>query len=396
MRHLWFLITLCCASLALATAPDPVFPDVRALASTPLNAKVISTAEKDGIVLEEVIYHSEMDGEKSVDIFAIFGYPKGAKRLPAFVWNQGGLGQASDYWVLYGAKRGYAVLCIDFPMPGYRSTGGYPIVSGLALGDDPAKAPIAHGAVALLKAVTYLESRPEVDRRRIGMAGSSWGGFYTTLMVGLDRRLKAGSCFFGAGSLQLGCSWFQGSGIVPPAAWATTLDPAWRLARVKTPLNWCTGTNDTFYWMPALMQTHALAAGPKHLALLPNRNHELTPALDEEVFAWLDVYLQGHPAFPRVSHVTVAQRGGDLIAGWTFDCPRGRQVVAADLIYSEGAAGRWGSRRWTTLPAAIAGARCEATLPATAAPCVLGGAVIDADGYRHSTPLLEIGAVQLK
>src|SRR5262249_15966508 len=148
--------------------------DVKALTATPLNPRTLKRTEKGGIVTEEVRFHSETDGGKDVDIFGIFSYPKGGKKLPAFVWNQGGLAQAGDYWPEVGARRGYAVLCIDFPMPGYRSTGGYPIVSGLEVGDDPRKAPIYHGAVALLKAVSYLESRPEVDKDRIGMAGSSW------------------------------------------------------------------------------------------------------------------------------------------------------------------------------------------------------------------------------
>ena len=119
-----------------------------------------------------------------------------------------------------GAKRGYAALCIDFPQPGYRSTGGYPINSGLELGADPRQAPIYHGAVALLKAVSYLESRAEVDKDRIGMAGSSWGGFFTTLMVGIDPRLKVGACLYGTGNLQLGNAWWDGAAEMaanPPA-----------------------------------------------------------------------------------------------------------------------------------------------------------------------------------
>ena len=108
-----------------------------ALLATPLNPRVLKSAEKDGIVTEEVMFHSEKDGAKSVDIFALFSYPKGRSKLPAFVWNQGGLHQATTYWTEFGARRGYATLCIDFPLPGYRSTGGYPITSGLELGDDP-------------------------------------------------------------------------------------------------------------------------------------------------------------------------------------------------------------------------------------------------------------------
>jgi hypothetical protein len=63
------------------------------------------------------------------------------------------------------------------------------------------------------------------------MAGSSWGGYYTTLMVGLDPRLKAGSCLFGCGGLYLGSAWR--SGLPKDQAWLdhwrATLDPATRL-----------------------------------------------------------------------------------------------------------------------------------------------------------------------
>jgi dienelactone hydrolase len=166
-------ILLACSG---SVAADEIF-DVPALIATPLNAKTQKTVERGGIVTEEVRFHSETDGGKDVEIFAYFSYPKSARKLPAFIWNPGGLGQASPAFTEPPARRGYAVLCIDFPQPGYRSTGDYPINTGLEVGPDPRQAPIYHGAVALLKAVSYLQSRAEVDAERIGMAGSSWGEF---------------------------------------------------------------------------------------------------------------------------------------------------------------------------------------------------------------------------
>ena len=374
-----------------ADAVDPVFPDVRALASTPLNARLLKTSEKDGIVIEEVMYHSEMDGETSVDIFAYFGYPKGAQKLPAFVWNQSSMAQASTHFVELGARRGYAVLCIDYPFPGYRSSGGYPH-RGLTVGDDPARAPLAHAAIALLKGVTYLESRPEVDKDRIGMAGSSWGGFMTTLLVGLDSRLKAGSCFFGTGNLQLGCAWFKGACADPATAdrWRTTIDPAWRLTKTKTPISWCTGTLDHFYWMPALMKTYEMAGGKKHLGLIANWDHGLPPIMDDEVLGWLDVHLQGHPAFPELTPITVSRQDEKAVASWTFAASPERQPVAADLMLSTGDAGNWCCRNWITLPARIEGSTCTATLPTSSLPYFISGSVIADSGYRHSTPLLRV------
>lgn len=384
------------AASGLAAEPqafkETVF-DVPALTATPLNPKVLKSTEKDGIVTEDVMFHSENDGAKSVDIFALFSYPAGGKKLPAFVWNQGGLGQATTYWTEFGARRGYATLCIDFPMPGYRSTGGYTITAGLDLGDDPRQAPIYHGAVALLKAVSYLESRAEVDKNRIGMAGSSWGGFYTTLMIGVDPRLKAGSAMFGTGNLQLGNCWsLKLDNEAGRDRWLKTLDPAWRLQYSKTPIAWFTGTQDFAYWMPSVMATHAMAAGPKHLTLLANWDHGLTPNLDEQVFAWLDTHLKGAPSFIQLTPLQVSKKEDDLLAEWTARGPR--KIASAELILSYGDAGNWQSRNWNVLQAEIKDGVCTAKLPVTSTVYYISGAVLDSDTFRYSTPMLRVNSTE--
>jgi dienelactone hydrolase len=402
---LWLSTGALCFTLATTglAADDPVF-DVQALISTPLNARILKSSEREGVITEEVMFHSEQDGEKDVEIFAYFSYPKdgpkGGQKLPAFIWNQGGLGQASAGATEPGAKRGYAALCIDFPQPGYRSTGGYPINTGLDLPADPRQAPIYHGAVALLKAVSYLESRSEVDKDRIGMAGSSWGGFFTTLMIGIDPRLKVGACFYGTGNLQLGNAWWDGrsqNGRQPPSPaererWSTTLDPAWRLPTKKTPIAWLTGTNDEFYLMPCVMRSYEMAAGAKQLMLVPNWHHALPPELhDEQVYAWLDAFLQQKPLSLKVSPVVVKNDNGRLIARWDFQGD-GR---TADLIASYGDAGNWRGRYWHTLKAGIKGQSCQSELPASTLPCYISGAVVDNGGIRCSTPLVRVDAAAL-
>lgn len=391
-----FLLLLLFACLPLFAA-DPVF-DVPALIGTPLNAKVLKSSEKDGIITEEVSFHSEMDGEKSVDIFAFFCYPKDAKGLPAFVWNQAGLGSASTYFPELGAKRGYAALCIDYPLPGYRSTGAYNVYVGLD--GDPKASGVYHCAVALLKAVSYLQSRPEVDPERIGMAGSSWGGFFTTMMAGVDPRLKAASAMFGCGALELGNQWWDGAYTnmkVTPAdreRWKTTLDPALRLPNSKTAMGWFSGTDDVFYWMPALMQSYASTAGPKHLSLMPNWDHGLPPVLDDQVFGWLDVHLQGKPPFVAVTPLELAKGRGRMAASWTFTPVAGRPIKSAELALSFGDAGNWSARYWKVLPASIRESKCAAALPLTTQPYYLVGTVIDDQGYRYSTPLLRVSPAE--
>lgn len=377
--HLAFLGALLVAQI------DPVF-DLPALLKPPLETKVLKTAEAGGIVTEEVRFFSHADGAKRIEIFGFFSYPKGAKKLPAFVWNQGGLAQASTYWTEFGAKRGYAALCIDFPIPGYRSTGGYPINSNVELGDDPRQAPIYHGAAALLRAVSFLESRPEVDPQKLGMAGSSWGGFYATLQAGLDPRLKAVSSMFGSGALPLGNAWWDGQGPNPSKGdafrrrWSETLDPALRLPHSNAAIAWFTGTNDSFYWLPAVAESHRRTKGAKHLALLANWNHALDEAMDEQVFRWLDVHLKGAEPFLAVSPLKVDDRN----VRWTHTGKR--KGTRGELLVSFGS-DAWVSRCWIALAATRDGNAWTAALPPTKASAIVYGSVVDDEGNRSCTPI---------
>jgi hypothetical protein len=406
----------------------PVF-DWKRLSSTPLRARVLGVQVRDGIVTKRVMFHSHMDGRKSVDIFAFYSYPQqkpqkagkglksgkrgpekhgpeAARRLSAFVWIEGGLAQAKPFRTVFGARRGYATLAIDFPIPGYRSTGGYPINLGMYVDENPRQAPIYHGAVALLKAVSFLQAQPNVDASRVGMAGSSWGGFYTTLMAGVDPRLKAASAMYGAGNLHLGNMWWDAygrSGRFPPRVrehWRTSLDPAFRIAKSRVPIAWFSATNDWFFWMPALNRTHAMAGGPKSLSLLANWDHALSGEVSEQAFAWLDVHLKGAPAFLKLSNLRVTRRGGEVWAGWEFSGPRPARF--AEVALSPGRVGNWHARAWTTMratlrfsPKGAKGGRCWLRLPRADAPFVLFGTVEDRTGFRYSTPLVQVNPAAL-
>lgn len=394
-RALGFSV-LCVWILAMANVlatKDPVF-DVAELAATPLDSRVASRSETDGIATEEVWFLSEIDGTNRVEIFAYFCYPQDAVKLPALIWNQSGLARASTHVPLLLARRGYAALCIDFPQVGYRSTGGYMINSGLTLTDDPTKAPIAHGVTALIKAVSYLQARPEVDPDRIGMCGSSWGGFFTTLAMGVDDRIRAASSMFGCGMLHEGCVWFHGRGRPPHAdclaRWSRTLDPAFRLSGMSRPIAWFSGCNDHFFWLGPLLATYALPAGPKHLALLPNWDHGLTEEMDDQVFAWLDIHLKGASPFIEVGSPRVeSEVDGRRVFRWNWKSSD-RKPAYAETAVSFGKPGNWKTRYWKVLPATLGVNVCETVLPRVGLSALAFGTVVETNGYRSSTTAIEI------
>jgi dienelactone hydrolase len=105
----------------------------------------------------------------------------------------------------YYAERGYVTLAPDMIGYGERTAGGT-ARTGFELADA---APIldAHPEMTLLglmlydvtRCVDYLETRPEVDRERVGAVGHSQGGILVNGVLGLEPRLRVGvaSCGYG-------------------------------------------------------------------------------------------------------------------------------------------------------------------------------------------------------
>jgi hypothetical protein len=87
-----------------------------------------------------------------------------------------------DGWM----ERGYAVLA--FEGPGYWE----PPLRGLYVD-------VAGWTEAAKTVADWLANRPEVDATKIGMTGSSFGSFFTAIMMAADGRFKAcavtGTCY---------------------------------------------------------------------------------------------------------------------------------------------------------------------------------------------------------
>lgn len=117
--------------------------------------------------------------------------------------------------------------------------------------------------------------------------------------------------------------------------------------------------------------------------------------LDDEVLGYLDVHLRGKPAYPALTPIAVRKQDKDLVAEWSFTAPTERKLVAADLMLRYGGPGNWRRRFWLTLPAKMEGNACRAELPRSCLPYFIAGTVVEDNGYRHSTPLLEVDPTSL-
>lgn len=176
---------------------------------TPLHAKVVGVTQGDGFRMEKVIY----DSQPGFPVTALLYLPDakpGEKvdKLPAIVVapGHGPTGKMSDFnFASTFARNGFAVLSYDPIGQGERLQYPDPAKPGTSLATRPTG---EHGEAGLqptligdavaryfawdgMRAVDYLQSRPEVDANRIGAFGCSGGGAMTALLGALDPRIKA-------------------------------------------------------------------------------------------------------------------------------------------------------------------------------------------------------------
>ena len=176
---------------------------------TPLNARVTGTVPRDGYRIEKVLFESQ----PGLFVTAHFFLPDGNTFKPPYpailiCCGHSDDGKASAGYqrgAVLAAQAGFAVLIYDpidqgerLQLPGKKppaNVQGHNItgVSAMLLGWSTARFRIWDG----LRALDYLQSRPEVNSKRIGVMGNSGGGTLSSYLMALDERIGAAapSCF---------------------------------------------------------------------------------------------------------------------------------------------------------------------------------------------------------
>ena len=160
---------------------------------TPLNAKVTGTLKRDGYTIEKLAFESMPGMYVSANLYL----PAAPGRKPAIVYvcghKESQFGAKTGYQepVIILARNGYVTLTID-PIQSAETFSWHhaPSRAGIfdwySRGYSPASAEVWNA----MRALDYLETRPEVDVQRLGMTGRSGGGGMSWLMAALDSRVK--------------------------------------------------------------------------------------------------------------------------------------------------------------------------------------------------------------
>jgi dipeptidyl aminopeptidase/acylaminoacyl peptidase len=146
------------------------------------------------LVTPELVTFRSSDGVQAYG--QLFRHAGGPARKPAIVYVHGGgprqmlLGwhnrweYANDYGAnQYLASRGFIVLSVDYRLSvGYGQAFQFPEITGLRGASEYRD---------VLAAGRYLQSRPDVDRAKIGIWGASLGGYLTALALGRNSDVFA-------------------------------------------------------------------------------------------------------------------------------------------------------------------------------------------------------------
>ncbi len=177
---------------------------------TPLNAQVTGVVQRHGYRVEKVLFESQPKhyvsallflpdagrhnppypgvlvpcghsaNGKAHDAYQTMGALLALNGMAAFVFDpidQGERGQLLSEWPKLAGTRAHTMLGVGSTLLG-RNTARFEIWDGM-------------------RAIDYLQSRPEVDAKRIGCTGNSGGGTQTSYLMSLDERIVAAapSCY---------------------------------------------------------------------------------------------------------------------------------------------------------------------------------------------------------
>lgn len=323
------------------------------------------TSSTTGTV-REITYEGEPYLGKPTRIWGYLAIPeKREGKLPAMVLVHGGGGTAFREWADLWQKRGYVALAMDL---GGNGPGRKRLPDGGPNQTDKEKFLhkgelrdfwTYHAVAAVIRGVSLLASLPEVDADRIGITGISWGGYLTSLVAGLDDRLKVAVPVYGCGFIHENSAWNNIFARLEPdqrKRWVANFEPSRYIGGARMPVLWVNGTNDFAYPLDSYQKSYRLLES-RNLCVtvrMPHGHKEgWTPV---EIGLFVDQHLKKGKPLARV--VSSKREGTTVRVRFKAEVP----ITSAALAHAP-ATGPWQKREWKSVPLKITGDTVTAELP---------------------------------
>ena len=171
---------------------------------TPLNARVTGTFERQGYRVENVVFESSPKLYVTGNLYLPVGSKAGTK-FPPIIYvsghapNPAGAKAEYQHHGIWFAKNGFVAFVLDTiefaEIPGiHHGIHNLGLWQWLSLGYTPAGVEVWNA----MRALDYLETRPEVDPARAGMTGRSGGGAITWFTAAVDERFQVAAPVHGS------------------------------------------------------------------------------------------------------------------------------------------------------------------------------------------------------
>ncbi|MEI7920962.1 MAG: acetylxylan esterase [Planctomycetota bacterium] len=180
------------------------------LEKTPLNAQVTGSVQGAGLKVEKIVFQSRPGHHVTACLYL----PSTPPPWPGVIVPCGhsANGKAAETYQrasILLAKSGMAALCYDPIGQGERVQALKPDQKPLFSGSTTEHTRMANGSLLVglqtahyrvwdgIRALDYLESRPDIDKNRLGCTGNSGGGTLTSYLMAVDDRIyaAAASCY---------------------------------------------------------------------------------------------------------------------------------------------------------------------------------------------------------
>lgn len=276
--------------LAAARRADDLAATERPLAR---EGSVVPPAD---VALHEVRYTSltwDAGGAHPIRIRAVVAVPlrpAPPHSRPGIVFAHG-LGGQADAQTAIEMARNLDAVALSLSAPGLGGSEGPAVLPEdarlLFAGAQDIRHSWLYGYVyAVLRSITYLQTRPEVDPQAIALTGFSLGGLVTFIANGVDARIRGALPVAAAGGLREAAAadtWLRrlvqsSGGLRPedpgPQALFRGLDPLAFARRQKGAVYMLIGAQDEYFPLPQAVRTfEALRAPDKVLTVLPDYDH---------------------------------------------------------------------------------------------------------------------------
>ncbi len=328
----------------MAHAEEPAVPaDYFAEpADLPYDVQVIETKQEQGWRWTEFLYTSLVYKGQPVRVHAVYAVPDGvdaAHKAPAIIATHGAdtgtRGTAASwYWPVIRtfATAGYCTLFYDWdfkPTPDYdpnkpdvpRRFTHYGALNFARTGywskENDFKDSLHYQVmVAAKRGVSWLLAQPEVDGEKLGAFGSSYGGIFSSMLYGIDPRVKAVNPQVYTSDFGLKEEAYN----MLPGGWTEADARAWRarfdsylsLAKRPGPILYTVGANDPTFRLTKAMRIFAAMPANKHFLIGPNEGHGYWNLPQTVLF--FDEVLKGKGSRPAINDVTVTIDGREAVA----------------------------------------------------------------------------------